>query len=96
MASLLLKDKFQIVKTYLNQIDPNFHFLTFPIVDSKITGQIKVVQLKPRLTLSSYKLIEEDLDMIIDLPFTSNQSLLSLAWKYIDSLHIDREVMEYN
>lgn len=65
MAKVLLKEKFKIVKSYLNEIDPSFRFITFPIVINP-ANTIQILQLIPVPTLCFYKNISNDLEFIID------------------------------
>ncbi|KAL4459346.1 hypothetical protein ABPG74_017959 [Tetrahymena malaccensis] len=97
MSDINQNEKYQIVIKYLNQIDPSFQFISFPIIDPKTyNSQLKINHVKTLPTLTFYKAMERELVAVIDKPFTSSQELKQIAWRLINNLKQEREIMEYN
>ncbi|KAL4504275.1 hypothetical protein ABPG72_021113 [Tetrahymena utriculariae] len=97
MSNLKQKEKYYIVINYLNQIDPSFRFISFPIIDPKTyNSQLRINHVKTLPTLTFYKAMEKELNTVIEKPFTSSQELKQIAWRLINNLKQEREIMEYN
>lgn len=93
-----MKEKIEIVKSYLNEIDSSFKFISLPNnIESSIPPRsIKLVKMRSNINLEFYSNIERQLDILIDEPFESNINLMRLAERYLSGLKEDESIMIMN